>query len=469
MSISPVAGARPRIFYGWYIVAAAAAINMCAAGVWFYGFPVFYKVLLDEFGWSAAAGAAILSLSRLEGGLEGPIVGWLVDRFGPRKLAVIGAVIAGLGFMVMSRVNSFSIGPIHVSAFVAFAALYAGWMSVGYNTGFNHASGAAVNAWFIKKRSRAFAIFSLGAGGGGSLVFLLGWVVDTYGWRTAAFFAGVGILVIVIPLCLVLRHRPEQYGYLPDGEDPRARRSGADEARRDESAPPLGASRPQRRRLGLFTARLRGPENDFNVAQTLRTTSFWMLVLGSAARSIAMTSIVLHEVKYLTEVRGISLALASAALGAMVTISLVGRISFGFLGDYVDKRYLLMVAYVLQALGIYILMGVTGMSQVWLFVAVYGIAYGGAIPVFYTIIGDYFGRRYYATIRGFMQFFMIPATVLGPIYAGWVYDTTSSYQTAFVSFIVALLIGVGFIFLARSPRPPAGVTQVDASPASVRV
>ena len=93
-------------------------------------------------------------------------------------MAIIGAVITGIGFMVMSDISEFSIGPIRVSSFVAFVLLYAGWMSIGYNTGFGHASMASVNAWFIRKRSRAFAIFSMGAGGSGFTVFLLGYLVD---------------------------------------------------------------------------------------------------------------------------------------------------------------------------------------------------------------------------------------------------------------------------------------------------
>ena len=88
--------ARPRIFYGWWIVIAAALINMYGAGVWFYGFPIFYKALLDEFGCPQQPARRSFRLSRLEGGLEGPIVGWLVDRYGPRRLAIIGAVMAGL-------------------------------------------------------------------------------------------------------------------------------------------------------------------------------------------------------------------------------------------------------------------------------------------------------------------------------------------------------------------------------------
>ena len=130
----------PRIFYGWYIVAAGAAINVYGSGVWFYGFPIFYKALLEEFGWARATGAAVISLARLEGGLEGPIIGWLIDKFGPRKLAIIGAVLFAIGLLLMSMVTGFSIGPIHISALIVFIFLYAVVMSVGHNTGFGHTS-----------------------------------------------------------------------------------------------------------------------------------------------------------------------------------------------------------------------------------------------------------------------------------------------------------------------------------------
>ncbi len=458
---------RRGIFYGWYVVAAAAAINVYGAGVWFYGFPIFFKVLLDEFGWSAAAGAAVISLSRLEGGLEGPIIGWAVDKFGPRRMAIAGAVIAGTGFMLMSRVTSLDIGPVHLSAFVVFVLLYAGWMSIGYNTGFGHASQAAVNAWFIKKRSRAFAVFSLGAGGSGLTVFALGWVVNGYGWRTAAFLAGVGIFLIVIPLSMLLRHKPEQYGYLPDGEEPQ---------REDKPLPggtpivPQAAQvevQSETRRRWLLSAKEPPTDQDFSIKEALVSLAFWMLVLGTTARAVAMTSVVIHEVNYLTNVRAIPLVQASAALGAMVTISLVGRIGFGVLGDYVEKRFVLIACTLLQALGIFILANATNTFLVWLFVMVYGIAYGGAIPVFMAIVGEYFGRRNFASIRGWMQLCHIPATVIGPIYAGWVYDTTDSYQIAFMSFMVALILGTAFLFIARRPAPRAATAgpEPDPSPA----
>ncbi len=450
------AGRRKGLFYGWYVVAAAAAINVYGAGVWFYGFPIFFKVLLDEFGWTAAAGAAVISLSRLEGGLEAPIIGWAVDKFGPRRMAVIGAVIAGTGFFMMSLVSPVTIGPIHLSAFAVFVLLYAGWMSIGYNTGFGHASQAAVNAWFIRKRSRAFAVFSLGAGGSGLTVFALGWVVNDFGWRTAALMAGVGIFVIVLPLSMMLRHKPEQYGYLPDGDEPE--RDGQPIATAARGAPAQDGGNERVATSDAPAAAVAAPiadDSDFSVRQALISLAFWMLVLGTTARAVAMTSVVIHEVNYLTNVRAIPLVQASAALGAMVTISLVGRLGFGVLGDYVDKRFVLIGTTLLQALGIYILANATNVFLVWVFVVVYGIAYGGAIPVFMAIVGEYFGRRNFAAIRGWMQLCHVPATVVGPIYAGWIYDTTDSYQIAFTSFIFALLVGTLFLFLARRPATPA--------------
>ncbi|MFH1560897.1 MAG: MFS transporter [Chloroflexota bacterium] len=383
-------------------------------------------------------------------------------------MAIIGAVIAGTGFWYMSWVHPLTVGSVHLNAFVVFVLLYAGWMSIGYNTGFSHASQAAVNAWFIKKRARAFAVFSLGAGGSGLTVFALGWVIDGYGWRTAAFFAGVGIFLIVIPLSLLLRHRPEQYGYLPDGEEPEDSQKPESE---DNPLPgdsfigaegaPVAASEERSREGSRM--KVDWPEYDFSVREALLSMAFWMLILGLAARAVAMTSVVIHEVNYLTNVRGIPLVEASAALGGMVFISLIGRLGFGVLADYMDKRYVLIICSLLQAVGIYLLANATSMALVWLFVVVYGIAYGGAIPVFMAIIGEYFGRKNFATIRGFTLLFHIPATVLGPVYAGWIYDTTDSYQIAFMSFIVALVVGTVFLYLARRPRPPVGAGRVEGA------
>ncbi len=402
--------------------------------MWFYGFPIFYAALLDEYGWTAAGGALVVSLSRLEGGIFGPVIGSMVDRFGPRLMGMSGAAMVGLGFLAMTQLGSFDLGPLHVTAFAAFLALYVGWMSIGYSAGSTSRS-TAVNAWFVSKRGRAFALYTLGAGASGGTVALLGWLADDYGWRTAAFAAGIGVLVLSVPLSAFLRRRPEDYGYLPDGADP---------AEKDEPARP---ARPVR-------AALPPREPDMPIRQVMLAASFWLLILGFAARNVASTSIIIHQVKYLTDVRDFSLIVASGILGMVVTISMAGRLTFGLAGDFVPKNYALAAGFLLQALGIWILSMADTTGMVWLFAVVYGVGYGATIPVSMAIIGDYFGRRRYATIHGLVQFCLVPVTFIGPVFAGWVFDTTGNYTVAFNTFMVVLVVGAAFMVFARKPAAP---------------
>ena len=408
---------------------AAAGMQWYGAGVWFYGSSVVFKAILNDFGWARAVTAGAFSLARLEGGLEGPFVGWLIDRVGPRTMAIFGAVIAGLGYMLLSKMNSL------VMLYVLFGVVIA----FGYNAGFSHAATAAVANWFIKKRGRALGLYTLGAGvGGATIVPLIGWLISQYDWRTTVAIIGIGMWAIIIPLSLILRHKPEQYGYVPDGEPP-AEKQPLPEAEVATSAPPTE-----------IEVEATPGERDFTWREALGTASFWLLLLGASARSIGMSSVVLHEVAYLTDI-GIPEMEAAVALGLMVAISIPGRIFFGWLGDRFDKRYVLIVTYVLQAIGILILANVNTIQQVYIFLVVFGVGYGGAIPVYIAMRGEYFGRKAFATIQGLMQMFLIIPTVAGPIFAGYVYDSTGSYYNAFLIFALLYIVGAGVIFFARHP------------------
>ena len=429
MSIAPLAKKKGKIFYGWWVVLAAAVMQWYGAGVWFYGFSVVFNAILGEFGWARAVTAGAFSLARLEGGLEGPVVGWLIDRVGPRKLALFGTVVAGLGYILIARMNSLAM------LYVLFGVVIA----LGYNAGFSHAGTTAIANWFIRKRGRALGLFTLGAGvGGATLVPLIGWLISQYDWRTTVALIGIVMWVIIIPLSLVLRHKPEQYGYLPDGDTPTAEQA----VQESGTASQLSSTKTE--------IEANYGEVDFTWREALRTTSFWLLLLGGSARSMGMTSVVLHEVAYLTDI-GISEVAAATALGMMVAISIPGRIVFGWLGDRFDKRYILMATYVLQAIGVFILANVKTIDQVYIFLVVFGIGYGGAIPVFIAMRGEYFGRKAFATIQGIMQLFVIIPTVVGPIFAGYVYDTTGSYYNAFILFALLYIIGAVIILFARRP------------------
>jgi len=424
MKLGQLTRTPKKIFYGWWVVLASTAMQWYGAGMWFYGFSVIFNSILGEFGWPRAVTAGAFSLARLEGGLEGPFVGWLIDRVGPRKMAVIGAVIVGLGYILLSK----------ISALWMLYVLFGGVIALGFNAGFSHAATAAVANWFIKKRGRALGIYTLGAGlGGATMVPLIGWLISQYGWRTTVVIMGIGVWLIVIPLSLVLRHRPEQYGYLPDGE------TAPDESDLTE----------------VTSDNL--DEINLTWREALRSASFWLLLLATGTRMIGQTSVVLHSVAYLTDI-GIPEVAAATALGLMVAMSIPGRIIFGWLGDKFDKRKVLIASYLLQFIGIFILVNVETIGQVYIFLVVYGFAYGGAIPVFIAMRAEYFGRTAYATIQGLMQMFLIPATIVGPIFAGWVYDTTGSYNNAFILFAFLYLLGVIIIPFIRRPEAPVKET-----------
>ncbi|MDD4877348.1 MAG: MFS transporter [Dehalococcoidales bacterium] len=421
---------RGRLFYGWWVVIAAASIQFYGSGIWFYGFSVIFNAILGEFGWTRAVTAGAFSLSRLEGGLEGPIVGWCIDKFGPRKMALFGAVVVGFGYLLLSGMNALW------QLYVLFGVVIA----LGYSAGFSRAATAAVANWFIRKRGRALGFYTLGAGlGGATIVPLIGWLISQYGWRTTVVIAGIGVWVIVIPLTLVLRHKPEQYGYLPDGDVLVVKQTQID----IESS---GVSVPGKN-IGDYSG-----EVNFTWREALHTSTFWILLLAGSARSIGMTSVVLHEVAYLTDI-GISEVAAAAALGSMVAFSIPGRIIFGWLGDRFDKRYVLMVSYVLQAIGIFVLTNVATIGQVYIFLAIYGIGYGGGIPVYVAMRGEYFGRKAFATIAGIFQTFLVIPTVVGPIFAGYIYDVTGSYNQAFLLFMLLYLVGAGIIPFIKRPKP----------------
>ncbi len=421
---------RHRVFYGWWVVLAAALMQWYGAGVWFYGFSVVFKSIITNFGWARAVTAGAFSLARLEGGLEGPIVGWLIDRIGPRRMAVFGAVVAGVGYVLLARMDSL------VALYVLFGVVIA----FGYNAGFSHAGTAAVANWFSRKRGRALGLYTLGAGlGGATIVPAIGWLIQEFGWRTTVALIGIGMWLIVLPLSLALRHKPEQYGQHPDGEAP--------------APPSVGTA------ANLVTVASDADEGDFTWREALKTSTFWILLLGAGARSIGMSAVVLHQVAYLTDI-GISEVAAAVALGMMVAISIPGRLFFGWLGDRIDKRWVMMMTYLLQAVGVLVLAHVRTIEQVYIFLVIFGIGYGGAIPTFIAMRGEYFGRKAFATIQGIMRLFLMVPTVVGPIFAGYVYDSTGSYYSAFMLFALLYVLGAAVILFARRPAKSRGQLSV---------
>ncbi len=424
---------RTRVFYGWWVVLACALIFLYGGGTFYYGFTAFFDPILEEFGWTRAETAAAFSLQSLEAGFLGPLIGLLIDRFGPRKVTFCGVAIAGLGFIWISHVNSL---PSFYGAFL--------FTSVGSSAAFGSAAYAAVASWFMKKRARAMALLSTGFGASGIIAPGLVWLIAQHGWRASLTTVGLGLWAIGIPLSLVIRDRPEQHGHLPDGED-----TGSGLAATGVDARVAGGGISARN--DAVTQQESQTYVGFTAREALRTQAFWLLTLSSCLGGVSQSALGVHQIPHLTNV-GIPVGIAGLAVTGMTVSSIIGRLGFGYLGDFFDKRHLIAAAAVLQAIGVLIFAHIASAWHILPFVLFYGPGYAGPIPVRPALLADYYGTKAFGLIGGLMGIGWTVAGMVGPLFAGWVCDVTGSYRWAFVIFALSTILSIPVVLAVRPPK-----------------
>src|ERR1044072_4944053 len=326
------------LFYGWRMVAAASAVRVLGAGLHSYGFTVFFLPLSQELNLSRTATSFAFSLSRAEGAIEGPIVGHLLDRYGPRPIMLAAVLLMGAGYLLLSQVNSY----------IGFLIVYTGLISLTHSGGFMHAPMVLTNTWFIRLRARAMTINSAAYGLGGVLLApILSLIVHNSGWRAGAAVAGITFLLVAIPLCLTIRPSPESMGLKPDGEQHAA------EANQEKSS-----SAPNTIEVNITTA------------QAIRSFAFWALVLGAGVRNAAYHAISTHFIPMMVW-KGMSQQPATFLLSSFALLGFISTFVFGWLADNVNKPRL--VSSILFTAGISILVLVFGGSIgiLWLFILLF--------------------------------------------------------------------------------------------------
>ncbi|MFC2016768.1 MFS transporter, partial [Chloroflexota bacterium] len=343
------------------------------------------------------------------------------------KLTVIGILIFATGYIAMHWMNSL----------VMFFILYAGFIALGYQAGFYRAAVVLANKWFIRHRSKATGTVSvIYALGGVVLVPVLGWVIIQYGWRIAAVIAGTATLLIGLPLSLFIRNLPEDKGLLPDGEEVETKQATEE---------PSEASR----------------EVAFTVREAIKTRAFWILAAAFVLRGFVVQAIWVHMVPLLV-FKGFDEQGAANAIGLLLIFTLPSRFTFGWLGDIYPKRYLLMFACLIETFALIIVLTAQSMWQVYLFVIVFALGYGVA-PLDMAIVGDYFGRKNFATIQGIRAPVTALGVMAGPIYAGYIYDVTQSYEIVFITFMALYFLAAIVFIFARRPKPPARAVSYTPS------
>ena len=397
------------IFFGWWVLVAVMIMQVLIAGIFFQSFGVYVPVLIEEFGWTATGISLAVSARQLLGVFTGPGVGFALDRFGSRRLIGIGLVLMGLGYFIFSGVQNFLFFVI-VQLFLGFAASMSGWLP---NTKI------LVN-WFAKRRTMALAFMGIGMSIGGLFTPLVAYFMELYGWRAVAVASGI-IMFLGLALLPLLRSSPEAYGLEPEGsQELKKSRQNADA--------------------------------DFTAQEAMRTRSFWLIAFGHGLALVSVVSVMVHFVTHLSKGLGFSLQTAASMFALLTIMQIVGQLVSGFFGDYLSKRWLTVCGMMLHGTGIFILAIGQTVPAIIIGSILHGLAWGLRGPLMSAIRADYFGRTHFGKIMGISDPIVIAGALIGPVIAGYSFDTSGTYEPGFIWISISAFMGAACFAFSTKPK-----------------
>jgi sugar phosphate permease len=416
-----------RFFYGWYIVGACVLITLYTGGVVHFGFTAVFEPIAEQFSWSYAQISLASSLRGLEMGLLAPFMGFLVDSYGPRKLIFLGSFITFAGFLLLSRTNSL------LTFYISF-----GLLAVGMSTCAGTVLMAPIANWFHRRAGIAMGIVASGFGLGGFLVPIVTVLIDSLEWRTAMIVVGIGMLVIVMPLSFLVRHRPEPYGYEPDGE----RTSFNND-------------------IGIRNSK---PIDEINITvkQAVKSRIFWQLGFSSMCHAFVVGAVVTHLMPYLSSIN-IDRTTSSIVAFILPSMSIIGRLSSGWLAIRYGSRRIFSVGFIFMTIGVLIFAYVSN-QILWLiipFVITFSTGWGLSVTSRFTLMRESFGRVNFGKILGFLSGMMMVGHVTGAPLAGWVYDTWGNYQGAWLAYSAVTILAALLVYTI----PSSSISKEGDNPA----
>ncbi|MEJ8571877.1 MFS transporter [Microbaculum marinum] len=423
MSASPPL--RLPFFYGWVVVA-VAFVTMAIAVNARTAFGLLYPPILDEFGWQRGATAIAFTIGFMAATISAPLFGLMMDRWGPRLVIPLGAVIVSIGFMVATGIDTpamlyFSLGLLVVGASV-------GMSYIGHSM--------FLPNWFIRQRGLAVGLAFAGVGVGAIVLLpLIQFYVESAGWRATCVAIAVTIVVVIIPLNAVLqRRRPSDIGLEPDGG-----------ARRDKAGneSPAIDNVVDQDWVGV----------DWTLAKALRTGRFWWISAGAASGLYAWYSVQVHQTRYLIDI-GFDAPEAALALGLVGFFGIGGQIGIGALSDRIGREWawtLACIGFALTYVALIALGEYPARWLVYLMAAAQGLLGYGLASLFGAIPAEIFAGRRFATIFSVSTISANVGAGVGPWVTGAIFDHAGSYDPAFAVCFVMSFVSAGCIWMA-SPR-----------------
>jgi MFS family permease len=392
--------ASPGFFYG-YVVVGAHLTTIMAMWAPYYAFGVFFKPVLTELGWTRALTSGAFSLAMITHGLLAIIMGTLNDKFGPRMVITLSGCLLGLGYSLMSLVNT--VWQLYLFYGVIIGAGMGGAFVPHVST---------VARWFVKRRSLMTGIVAAGTGIGilvGPLIATQ--LVSIYDWRVSYIIMGGSAWLVIVLIAQLLRRDPAQVGQQPYGE-----------------------SEGEQSGLGLEA-------KSFSLKEALHTKQFWLFGGLCFSFGFCLFTSIVHVVPYATDL-GISAAGAANIMVTIGVLSIVGKVVLGGAGDRIGNKQALIISFTLWSLAYSWLLIATEEWMLYLFAAAFGIAYGGNSTSQSPLVARLFGLSSHGLIFGVLGLAVAAGGALGPFIAGYMFDATGSYQSAFMLCVIIGIVGV---------------------------
>jgi len=399
-----------RFFYGYFVVGASLLIMSVMWGG-YYAFGVFFKPVLDEFGWTRAVISGAFSLASIVNGLLTVAVGGLTDKYGPRMVMTVCGLLLGLGFILMSQVSD-------VFQLYLFYGILVG---AGMSGSFVPLT-STVARWFFKRRGLMTGIVAAGSGIGALIgPPVASRLIFIHGWRMSyVILGGITLLTVVLSTQLIKRD-PKQVGQFPYGEN----------------------------EIGEVELNLR--VEDFSLKEAVRVPQFWIFSATGFCYGYCVFAIMVHITPHAIE-SGISAVRAANILATIGGFSILGKVLLGRAGDIIGNRRTLILGFILMSIALICLAPAKMAWLPFLIAGIFGFAYGGIAVSHSPLLAELFGLRSHALIFGVFAISVSLGRATGPLLTGYLFDVTNSYQMAFLICAVISLTGILLAAFLRQLR-----------------
>ena len=407
---------KSQLFYGYLVTAAGFSIWFTGWGTFTPCFGVFFKPLLNEFGWTRAGTTLAYSLSFMVQAGVAIAMGWLTDKLGPRAVLTVFGSFVGICYLLLSQITSLW----------QFQMTYALIGGIGIST-ITVPVMATVSRWFLKRRGLMIGIVQAGVSIGGFLFppFSV-WLILAHGWRTAYAILGVIALVGIVGAGFFLRRDPRDVGQWPDG---------AREEVEKEMIQPLSTS------LNPV----------FSLREAIRTSQFWILVGLYASFGFCRTTFTAHIVVQVQDL-GFTLFDGANVLAVLSASSIIGRIGMGRVADKIGNKPAFIISFAATAIILGWVLIAHSLWGLYLFALVFGFAWGAQAVLRFAVTSEVFGMVSLGLLMGIFGFAESGAATFGSYIAGHIFDVTGSYQQAFWAGIVISVVGIALAWLLKAPE-----------------